>query len=260
MQIAVWQTKPQHDPDMALATLEATAQEATRQGADLLITPEMYLGGYNLGADRIAALAAQSDRLRPAVAAIARTAGLAIACGMATQTAGRVYNSALLWGADGAELARYDKTHLFGAVDKAQFSPGQTLPPVINLGDWRIGLAICYDIEFPEIARHLARQGADLIAVPTANMEPFDTVPTRLVPARAEENALCIAYANYVGQEREFTYGGLSCLCGGDGNDLVRAGRDPALLLARLSREDLTRQRDISTHVKDRRGDLYDRN
>ena len=52
--------------------------------------------------------------------------------------------------------------------------------------------------------------------MPTANMAPFEGVATRLVPARAEENAVFVAYANYVGAEGAFAYFGLSCVCGPD--------------------------------------------
>ena len=113
---------------------------------------------------------------------------------------GRVFNTVHLADRTGAARASYAKTHLYGAVDRAQFAPGPALAAPVELDGWKLGLAICYDIEFPEVARALALAGAEAILVPTANMLPFDGVATRLVPARAEENAVFVAYANYVGR------------------------------------------------------------
>ncbi len=157
----------------------------------------------------------------------------------------------------GETLATYAKTHLFGDVDRAQFVAGDGYAPVVELGGWRLGLAICYDIEFPETARLLALAGAEAILAPTANMAPFDSVALRLVPSRAEENALYVAYANYCGSEGEFDYVGLSCVCGPDGGDLARAGRGPEMIFADLDRGALAAARSRSTQLADRRPDLY---
>ncbi len=106
-------------------------------------------------------------------------------------------------------------------------------------------------------ARRARAEGADLILVPTANMKPFDSVATRLAPARAEENAAHLAYANYIGAEGEFTYGGLSCICGPDGSDLARASEDdPDILIADLSHRRLASCRKLLNHLADRRPDL----
>lgn len=252
LRLAALQDAPCHEPQAALDRLDHAAG-----GADLLIAPEMWLGGYAIGPEAVAALAAQADRLTAAVAVIARRHRTAILTGLALPGAQRPTNSALLIGPDGATLARYDKTHLYGAVDRAQFAPGAALSPVVTLHGWRIGLAICFDIEFPETARALAMAGAELIAVPTANMAPFDSVATRVVPTRAEENACFVAYANYCGTEGDFDYCGLSCLCGPDGDDLARAGRDPAVIRATLDPAALTRRRAAMDYLAQRRTDLY---
>lgn len=249
MKLAVWQTHPRHDVDQAMADLDAAVRAAD---ADLFVTPEMYVGGYNIGPDRVAELAAMS----PNIGAIAKATNTTIVCGMAT-TGDKPFNSAAVFGADGQEVTRYHKTHLFGDLDRSQFGAGPVMPPVFALGNWTIGLAICYDIEFPEIARLLAALGADLIVVPTANMTPFDSVPMRLVPARAEENEAFVAYANYIGAEGNLTYGGLSCICGPDGNDIARAAQDETLLTAHLDRATLDAHRALIHHTADRRTDLY---
>lgn len=250
MKLAIWQSKPRHDVGQALADLEAAARSAD---ADLLVTTEMFVGGYNVGAARVVELAA----LAPDIGEIAKRTGTAIVCGMATSAQGKPYNSAVAFDAGGVEVARYHKAHLFGDLDNDQFQCGPAMPPVVDIAGWKVGLAICYDIEFPEVARHLVGQGADLIVVPTANKLPFDSVPLRLVPARAEENGLHLAYCNYTGSEGQFTYNGLSCVAGPDGHDLARAGTAEQMLYATLDRAAVQQARQAQTHLKDRRPDLY---
>lgn len=260
MKIAIWQTSPIHDTEMALAALDQAAGLARVSGASLIVTPEMAIGGYNIGPDRCRSLADKADTYIAQLQSIAQRHDIALVAGLALSGPDAPFNSAIAINATGQVLHRYHKTHLYGAVDRSQFTAGTALSGVFDIGGWSIGLAICYDIEFPEVARGLALQGADLIVVPTANMIPFHSVPTRLVPARAEENAVYVAYANYIGREGEFTYGGLSCVCGPDGNDLARAPIDaPDLVFADLNHSDLAKSRQMQNHLADRRPSLYER-
>lgn len=260
MRIALLQTDPVRGGIAeAHARIETAAAEARAAGAAILVLPEMFLSGYAIGPEAIARAAEGPEG--PGWSGVARIAarhGLAIAAGGPLARAeGGVWNAACLYGADGSLLASYAKTHLFGDVDRAQFRAGDTPSPVVALGDWQVGLAICYDIEFPEVARALALAGAEAVLVPTANMEPFTSVCTRLVPARAEENGLAIAYANYVGPEGPFVYCGRSCIVGADGEDLARADTAAALLVADLDRAALAETRARTQYLADRRAALY---
>ncbi len=259
MRIALLQCGP-GAPDIAegLARLDAAASRAAAAGAALLVTPEMFLSGYAIGAETAARLAepAAGPAAREADA-IARRHGIALLYGWPERAGDAVYNSVRLLDAEGATLAVYRKTHLFGDVDRAQFRAGDALSPVVELGGLKVGLAICYDIEFPEVARALAVAGAEAILVPTANMAPFESVAARLVPARAEENTVFVGYANYVGREADFSYCGLSCVCAPDGTDLARAGTGETLLVADLERARLAAARSLLTYLGDRRPELY---
>lgn len=255
MRLALMQTAPVAGLEDGYSRLGIEATAAAGQGADLLITPEMFLSGYNIGVQAVTAAAGNVDRAR--LSAIARDNDIALLVGLPELADGGVYNSCILFDRTGTVRATYRKTHLFGDLDHDQFSPGDALPQVVDLNGWKVGLAICYDIEFPEVARHLALHGAEAILVPTANMEPFESVCTRLVPARAEENAVYVAYVNQAGPEGKLTYCGLSCLSGPDGNDVVRAAKGSETLLADLDRNHLDRVKREVTHLRDRRTDLY---
>ena len=112
-------------------------------------------------------------------------------------------------------------------------------------------MLICYDVEFPEATRALALAGADLIAVPTANMAEYDFVARSLVPVRAYENQLFVAYANFTGPEGALQYGGLSVVAGPDGATLAQAEREETLLIATLDEKRLTAARKAAQHVRD---------
>ncbi|KNG94619.1 carbon-nitrogen hydrolase family protein [Pseudaestuariivita atlantica] len=257
MKLALWQTHPRYGIDPALDAVTTAARTAADAGVEVLVTPEMFVGGYNIGASQVMTHADQAVRVQEHLAAIARRHGIALVAGLALPGSPHPLNACIAIDRTGQEVGRYNKTHLFGDVDRAQFTAGDTLSPVFDLAGWKVALAICYDIEFPELARALTLRGADCILCPTANMAPFDGVATRLVPARAEENAIFVAYCNYVGAEGEFAYNGLSCVTGPDGADLVRGGQGEELLYAMLDRETLRATRATQTHLKDRRPDLY---
>ena len=257
MKLALWQTHPRSSITLALTALREAAQTAAAQGTDVLITPEMFVGGYNIGPDRIAAHADESTQTIASLKSIAKTHDIALVVGLPLPVSPRPFNACVVIDNTGQEIARYHKTHLYGDVDRAQFSAGTELSGVFELAGWKVALAICYDVEFPELTRALALRGAEVILTPTANMEPFDSIATRLVPARAEENGLYVAYCNYIGAEGQFTYNGLSCTSGPDGVDHARTEKGEAMLYATLDREVLTRARQRQTHLHDRRPDLY---
>lgn len=255
--LALWQCPYAVSPSQALVLLDATAAQARAQGAALLLCPEMSLTGYQIGAAGVAALAEPADGpLAQAVAAIALRHGIAIVCGYPeAHPHGKPWNAVQFIDASGQRLANYRKTHLFGDIDRAQFSPGPKAPAVFDWRGWQLGLLICYDIEFPEPARGLALQGADLILVPTANMIEYDEVQRVLLPARALENRVFIAYANACGQEGDTTYGGLSTVCGPDGAVLDQGAREETLRFASLSRGALAQAR-LHSQLHHRRTDL----
>lgn len=256
MRLALMQSRPMTSMTKALTRLAEEAHCAGQNGANLLVTPEMFLSGYNIGAAAIEAAASEMDLER--VCDIARQHGIALLVGGPDRVSNAIYNAAFLIDAGGTVRGTYHKTHLFGDVDRSQFTAGEALSDIVTMDGWNLGVAICYDVEFPEVTRALTVKGAQAILVPTANMRPYDTVCTRLVPARAQENGVYVAYVNYVGREAPFDYCGLSCLCDPTGADVTRAdGQGEETLYADLSHPVLRAAQEDVTHLSDRRTDLY---
>ncbi len=240
-----------------LKVLDEAAGRAAAAGAGLLVTPELFLTGYAIG-DGIARLAEPADGdAAGAVAHLAARHGLAVAYGYPERDGERVFNSVQLVAADGTRLANYRKTHLFGCFERDHFTPGEQPVVQAELNGLTVGLMICYDVEFPENVRAHALAGTDLLVVPTAQMHPFQFVPESLVPVRAFENQMYVAYVNRVGQEGEFEFVGLSTLAGPDGTARARAGRTEELVVADADPVLLAASREDNPYLADRRPGLY---
>jgi predicted amidohydrolase len=240
-----------------LKVLDEAAARAAAGGAALLAAPEMFLTGYAIG-DDIARLAepAHGDSA-DAIAEIAARHGVAVAYGYPERVGDSVHNAAQLISADGTRLANYRKTHLFGCFEREHFTPGEQLIVQAELNGLTVGLLVCYDVEFPENVRAHALAGTDLLVVPTAQMHPFEFVAESMIPVRAFENQMYVAYVNRVGREGEFEFVGLSTLAGPDGVARTRAGRGEELVLADVDPVLLAASREEDPYLKDRRPGLY---
>jgi nitrilase len=237
MKIALWQTVGlAGDVAGNLAALEPMAEAAAAAGAALLLCPECWLCGYNIGAEVLALAELRDGASAKRIAQIAAAHHIAIVYGYAERDpGGAIYNSVQVIDRDGRPASHYRKTHLFGAAEKAIYRVGERLEPPFELGGWKIGLLICFDVEYPEPARALALMGAQLLLVPTALTDEFANVPELLVPARAAENQIYVAYCNHAGMENGMSFLGGSRLVGRDGRFIVAAGAGEALILGELS-------------------------
>jgi len=235
VKLALCQTpSPAGDVELALGVIARAARAAAAFGAGMVLFPELFLPGYNQK-ERLRDLAEPADGPSLArVSAIARETGMAIVTGFAEREGERLYNAALAIGPDGGTLALFRKLQLFGPTENALFAPGEGHAHFDHAGH-RFGLLVCYDVEFPEHVRALARRAVDVVLVPTANMEPYRHVARILVPARAAENDVTVAYCNYCGEEGDLAYTGLSVIAGPDGEPAAAAGvRGEALLITDL--------------------------
>ncbi|WP_449407247.1 carbon-nitrogen hydrolase family protein [Microbacterium maritypicum] len=244
------------DVDANLAIVATAARDAASQGAHLLVTPEMFVTGYNIGA-RLAPLA--TPDLAERVAAIAAETGIAIVAGLPEPVpGGGIANALVLVDREGQELLRYRKTHLFGALDRSLFMAGDTLPGIVDLHGVRLSVLICYDVEFPETVRAAALAGADAVIVPTAQMEPYAHIAERLIPVRAWESQVHVVYVNRVGAEGDLSYVGRSSIASPEGTTLASLGaHDIGLVIATIDPETTRRARRENPYLHDRRTDLY---
>lgn len=212
------------------ATIDVALSAAAKSGTDMLVFPEAYLPGYTaVTRERPEAW----DEVLEEIANLCRRHKVGLTIGLPEYVDDWLFNTACAFSHDGTRLARYRKIQLFGPDEQALYASGDA-HVTFDYRDRRLGLLICYDAEFPEHVRHLARLGAEVILVPTANMMPFVNVNQILIPARAMENAVTIVYANYCGASGGLEYVGLSAIHGPDGYPLGTKGTGEGLLVAEL--------------------------
>lgn len=214
--VAIAQMKPLlGEPEENLVKMSETiANIASQQKVDLIVFPELITSGSELGLQ----FTEVAQRIPgPTVNLIAQRAndyGIFIAFGMVSKekVESVLYNSAVLVGPDGELVEVYNKIHLRGE-ERMAFREGYKMP-VAETEIGNIGLMLGYDLAYPEVARSMSLDGADLLCVMTnweaANIDEFKTY----VRSRAYENSVFVAAANRVGEDVTLTFGGESLLVG----------------------------------------------
>ena len=240
------------DPAANLARIEAAAHEAAQAGATLLVTPELGITSYG-GGESILALAEPADgAIATRLAEIARETGVALVAGFAEKAGDAVYNSAIYSDGSGKPSV-YRKSHLYGDYERNLFTPEQPSTCLFSHRGMTLGMLICYDVEFPENVRRLAVAGAEMILVPTATpMGASGTfIAEKMIPVRAFENQIFIAYVNNIGRDGDFDYAGKSVIAAPDGTPLATAGLSEQLLTVDIEPQLYARSRSENTYLRD---------
>ena len=263
--IAVQQLAPvlgdlDHNRALALGAI----REALEAGAEVVVLPELITSGYVFESPEEAGRAAiePGHELLREWGEEARRADAVIVGGFCERGEdGRLYNSAAAVDASGL-LAVYRKLHLWDR-EKLLFEPGSAPPPVLDTRVGRVGVVICYDLEFPELTRWIALAGAQLLAVPTnwplmprpAAERPAEVV---IAMAAARVNRMAVACADRLGTERGVEWTGGATIVGVDGW-VAAERRDTGLLTADIDLEEALEKR-LTEHADafaDRRPELY---
>jgi predicted amidohydrolase len=215
-----------------LAVINRCIDEVAQQGAQLVVFPECAVSGYVYGSlDE--ALQVAEPIPGPATAAIAEMTarrGVYAVVGMLERVEDRCYNAAILSGPNGVE-AVYRKTHtLCLGVDRFA-TPGDIPFQVHQLPFARVGILICYDLRFPEPARMLFLEGAQIIALPTNWPRSSTIQPDVFTRSRAAENRVFLLAADRAGTERGATFLGRSQIVSPDGVVLAEAPMEGAHIL-----------------------------
>lgn len=174
---------------------------------------------------------------------------------------GRYYNAALVVGADGDLVGKYRKLHPFqrpGYNEQFYFSPGDLGAPVFEVAGLTVGVLICYDRHFPEIARVQALRGADVVFVPTCSFgeENRDAVWSAELTGMAVANSVYVAGVNRAGTERGNDHFGGSTVVDPRGEELGRLGTDPGTLVADVDPDHVAEVRRKTKHLNDIRAEL----
>jgi len=245
------------DYESNLKTVDEAAQKAADQGAALLLTPELFIVGYAPDALKKSFDPAVLPELRFRLAKIAQQRGIALAYSMPDAADGQWKITSTFIDHSGAELSHYEKVHLFGDEEQRVFTPGVNAPAVFDYQGMKLGMAICFDVEYPELVREAALRGIELLLIPTAVGKGYEVVSTALVPTRAMESQLYIAYANHVGTENGFQLSGTSVIAAPDGAILAKGGTGAEVIFASIEREYLNKVREEVLYLREAKTDLY---
>jgi predicted amidohydrolase len=258
--IALAQLQPRlFDKEANLQKAEMAIRSAASEGASVILFPELFLTGYSLG-DRAREFAETSQGSSiQRVSDLARANRIAVLMGYAelNQDGQGVHDAVFVVDSEGTAHGSYRKVHLFHA-EKATFIAGNEAF-VVDFGLGRIGVLICYDLEFPEAARQLALQGAQWLATCTGNMKPNQHTQKLFTQARAAENRLWVAVANRIGREGEFEFFGGSSVADPRGELAAEANSQEIVLSADIDLSLADRARQNADYLADRRPALYGR-
>jgi N-carbamoylputrescine amidase len=265
-----------YDMQANIAKVEGLVREAARQGAQVILPPELFQGIYfPTHQDPKWFATAYPVHEHPAVLALAKLAkelGVVIPISFFEKDGPRYYNSVAIADTDGTILGVYRKSHIPdgpGYLEKYYFRPGDTGFKVWDSKHGAIGVGICWDQWYPEAARAMVLQGAEILFYPTAiGSEPQDlSIDTHLQWQRAMQghavaNAIPIVAANRIGVEENDgatqSYYGRSFIADHKGELVASFGdAEEGVLLQEFDLDAIARYRAEWGFFRDRRTDLY---
>ncbi|MDR3561040.1 MAG: carbon-nitrogen family hydrolase [Negativicutes bacterium] len=235
--------------------VELTAEAAAN--ADIVVLPEIWTTGYSL--KNLAEWA--EDTSGPTITALAdiarRTKTTVIAGSIPYKQGGRTYNSVFVLDESGKVISDYQKLHMCSIFGEERFfAPGERRS-VFTVGGVKAGVAICYDLRFPELFRALASDGAEVIFVPAewpaARLNHWRV----LNQARAIENQVFICAVNCVGRHRDTAFNGHSMVVAPNGDILVEGDEEEGINYCTIDLAMVGAVRSMLNAWDDRRPDLF---
>jgi len=270
--VAATQMACTDDPHRNLERAEELVRHAAAQGAEIVLLQELFETPYFPREQRedpfTLARPAEDHPTIARMSALAAELGVVLPVSFFERANNAFYNSVIVVDADGRRLGCYRKSHIPdgpGYQEKYYFNPGDTGFRVWSTRFGTIGVGICWDQWFPECARAMALQGAEILFYPTAiGSEPQDPMLDtrdhwqRAMQGHAAANLTPVVASNRVGREGALTFYGSSFIAGPTGEIMAEADRDSEAIVCATLDLDAIRMRRTGWGVfRDRRPDLY---
>ena len=242
--LAVCQLRTETDYEETMAKAERMLRDAASSGAEVAVLPEMFSCPYDRKYFRVFAERGHEDSCRRLADWAKKYRLLLVGGSIPESEGGRLYNTSFVYDADGRLLARHRKIHLFDVdLPGMRFQESHTFTPGSEITEFdteygRMGVAVCFDVRFPELFRAMARRGAELICLPAQfNMTTGPAHWEATLRMRAVDNQLFFAAAAAARYEG-FSYEcwGHSMILDPYGTPLAAADEKEQLLLAELDR------------------------
>ena len=232
-------------------------ERAAEGGSNLIVLPEMWPVGFDY--ESLGKLPpSYLDDILDLLTDVAGKYKLYIVAGsMCEPEGGKFFNTSYLIGPSGKPAGKYRKTHLFREIGEADFFTAGDAPVCFETSIGKIGIAICYDLRFPELFRAMALSGAEIICVPAQFPEPRLSHWQTLLRARAIENQLFVAASNRVGRTADTEYFGHSMIIGPYGEVLSEAGGNDSVITETVDIDKMYEIRKVLPALSDRRPEVY---
>jgi 5-aminopentanamidase len=224
----------------------------------MILFPELSSTGYFLSSSLRKVAQTNDGYSFQKLSALAKKHKIHIVYGYVEQgDPGNIYNSVQLIDPNGKSLANYRKIHLT-PLEKDYFQAGDK-SVVVDTSLGRIGLMICWDLAFPELARLLAVEGAELLLAPSAWEDPFNKPYLNFGMARAIDNTVFLASSNHIGSSSSLEFFGQSSIYGPDGEVLSRAeAYKDEIITADILKDSRQKLKDeFFSMLEERRLDIY---
>lgn len=221
----------------------------------LAVLPEMFSCSFDN--ENLSGHSTHTDKVIKTLSFFAAKNRMAIAGTLPEKIKSRIYNTMVFIDVDGTVKARYRKLHLFRLTGEHLYYTAGDKMGLLDSSFGRIGLMTCYDLRFPELARSLFLQGAQMIVVsaqwPESRKEHWET----LIRARAVENQLFMVCANRTGMEDGLEFPGMSMMVDPLGTTLAKAESNDACVFAEIDPGMVKKARTLIPCITDRRPDIY---
>lgn len=242
------------DVNRNLATVETALDRVAEQGVRLAVLPEMWSAGYDY--KRLRNHAAETPRVIEMLCRKSADLDLVVVGSLPEQSDGKVYNTAYV--VDRGELVgSYRKLHMFSTMGEDRFLSAGDRTLVVPTSVGRLGIAICYDLRFPELFRKMALEGAEIICLPAEWPKPRQEHWRTLLRARAMENQLFVIATNCCGVQGKLDFFGMSLLLSARGEVLAEGGETDAELIATFDVQEMIDYRAQIRCYDDRRPEIY---
>lgn len=240
--------------DTNLVKAIAALRRIAGQGATLAVLPEMWSCGYDYR--NLTELAMETPQVLESLKEECRHLQLVTVGSLPELDQGTIYNTAYVIDR-GEIVGTYRKLHLFSTMREDQFLGAGDHSLVVKTSVGTLGVAICYDLRFPELFRKLALEGAEVICLPAEWPKPRQEHWKTLLKARAIENQLFVVAANCCGVQGKLDFFGLSQIISPLGNVLQMAAEEDTELVAQFDFTEMEKYREQIKILIDRRADIY---
>lgn len=241
------------------ARMAASAAEARAQGCDVVVFPEMADTGYEVEVIREKA-GAWDGAAFAAMREIAVKNQMHVVAGISEREGDKIYNTSAVFAPDGSLLGKYRKIHLFSVApvsEEKSITAGNSLT-LVDVGGFKVGLFICYDLRFPELARTLTLRGAEVLVIVSAWQFPRVVHWNTLLAARAIENQTYVVACNRIGTDGPTNFCGSSRIIDPYGVVVASGAEDRSeLIVGEVKKDVLQWARERMPVLKHRRGDVY---